>query len=197
MKKSYYLLGIFFLISSAGNAGSSVIFETDFASLPYNWYASTFAFGSSGAFIDQFSYTSYDANLCTGGMPVEYSIFVPDGTDSVKVEVDYSLSASGGVGTVMEFEIYLGTSSHSLETVWGVYPSQYNPQVYQSGVLIFTPSWIQAADFIGLLFRADITPYDGANVSWYIHSLTITAYGEDMDLEQSTWTDIKSTVPIE
>ena len=176
----------------------SVIFETDFSELPDNWFASTFQFGTEGAYIDLFTFNSFDANLSTGpGMPVENIIFIPDGTDSVDIKVDYTLHASG-LNPSMEFRIKLGTQSVSLQTVWEVILSASNPQIYTSGTLEFTPEWIEAGDFLAVYFRADIINPgdDGGSIAWYIHNLEITAYGDDLHLEQSTWGSIKSILDI-
>lgn len=186
------------LILATTCPADSVIFETDFAELPYNWFATTFQFGSEGAYIDIFTFSSFDANLSTGpGMPVDRTIFIPDGTDSVNIEVDYTLHASG-LNPSMEFWIKLGTQSVSLQTVWEVILSESNPQIYTSGTLTFTPEWILAGDFLGMYFRADIINpgEDGGNIEWYIHNIEITAYGDDLHLEPSTWGSIKSILDI-
>ncbi len=182
---------LIFLLASTGFS-DSVIYETDFAELPYNWYASTFQFGSEGAYIDLFTYSGFDANLSTG-LPVEYIIFIPDGTDSIDIKVDYTLHASG-LNPSMEFRIKLGSQAVSLQTVWEVILSTSNPQIYTSGTLNFTPAWIQAGDFLGVYFRADIINPgdDGGVIAWYIHNLEITAYGDALHLEQSTWGSIKT-----
>jgi hypothetical protein len=183
--------GIILLLASTGFA-DSVIFDTDFAELPVNWYATTFQFGSEGAYIDLFTFSGFDANLSTG-LPVEYIIFVPDGADSVRVKVDYTLHASG-LNPSMEFRIKLGSQSVSLQTVWEAILSPANPQVYTSGTLQFSPAWVQAGDFLGVYFRADIIypGDDGGVIEWYIHNLEITAYGDGLNLEQSTWGSIKN-----
>jgi len=183
--------GLILLLAATGFA-DSVIFETDFAELPYNWYASTFQFGSEGAYIDLFTYSGFDANLSTG-LPVEYIIFVPDGTDSVEVKVDYTLHASG-LNPSMEFKIMLGTQSAPLQTVWKIILSPSNPQINISGTLTFSPTWVQAGDFLGVYFRADIIypGDDGGIIAWYIHNLEITAYGDALHLEQSTWGSVKT-----
>lgn len=183
---------ILILLPASTGLADSVIFDNDFSELPAGWYASTFQFGSEGAYIDLFTYAGFDANLATG-LPVQHLIFVPDGADSVKIEIPYTLHASG-LNPSMEFKIMLGTQSVSLQTVWEVILSASNPQIYTSGTLVFTPDWIYAGDYIGIIFRADIINPgdDGGSIEWYIHNLEITAYGDDLHLEQSTWGSIKT-----
>jgi len=179
------------LLSTTGSA-DSVIFDNDFSELPAGWYASTFQFGSQGAYIDVFTYSGFDANLATG-LPVQYEIFVPDGTDSVKIEIPYTLHASG-LNPSMEFKIKLGTQSIPCSTVWEVILSSSNPQINASGILVFRPAWIYAGDYIGIYFRADIINPgdDGGYVEWFIHNLKITAYGDSQSLQSLTWGNIKT-----
>lgn len=187
-------VSLILMLATTGLA-DSVIFETDFLELPDDWFATTFQFGNDGAYIDLFTFDPFDANLSTGpGMPVEYIIFVPDGTDSVEVKVDYTLHASGSEGPSMQFKIMLGTQSVSYQTVWEAIISTSNPQIYESGTLTFTPEWILPGDFIGIYFRADIVnPGEfGGIIEWYIHNLEITAYGDSLHLEPLTWGSIKS-----
>jgi len=109
------------------------------------------------------------------------------------VNVDYTLHASG-LNPSMEFKIMLGTQSVPIQTVWEEILTYSNPQVYESGTLVFTPNWILAGDFIGIYFRADIINPgdDGGIIDWHIHNLEITACGDALHLEQSTWGSIKS-----
>ncbi len=174
----------------------AVVYETDFQELPDNWYATTFEFGTSGALIDFDGLYSFDANLNTGdGIPGYNTIFIPDGTDSVHVSISQNLHVSGGEEPNMEFQIFLSSESYGSDLVWDIVINSQTPQCNHSGTFVFTPDWLQAGEYLGLYFRADVTPDDwGSSVYWRIHNLTVTALGDDLSLHPTTWAGIKTSL---
>jgi len=175
----------------------ALIYETYFQEQPEDWYATTFQFGPYGAVIDINGHISFDANLCTGNtIPLTCNIFIPDGADSIQVNISQSLQVSGGEYPNMEFSIYLETVNQGYELVWAVDVDYQNPSYYQSGTLSFTPDWIQqGGDYLGFYFRADVIPDEwDSSVYWAIDHITVYAYGDDLSFGNDTWGAIKETL---
>ena len=137
----------------------ALVCETYFLEAPDDWYSTAFEFGENGAVIDFHGTNFFDANLCTGnGIPMTCNIFIPDGTDSVLVSIDQTLNVSGGEHPSMEFSICLGTVNYGSEIIWNQVVNYQNPQTYKSGTFQFSPDWIEAGDYLGFYFRADVIP---------------------------------------
>ena len=185
-----------FCVCSGLCFADALVYETFFQEPPEDWNATTFQFGPTGAVIDYYGTMSFDAHLLTGtSFPMTCNIFIPDGTDSVRIGVNQSLIVSGGEFPHMDFRIYLATIEHGSELVWQVELNYQNPQTSQSGVEYFSPDWVGAGDYLGLYFRANVIPDDwGSSVYWGISHITVLAYGADLQLQQNTWGSIKATL---
>ena len=173
----------------------AVICETDFQSPPDNWYASPiWTFSSSGA---SFTTTvqSWSALLFTqeGGTPSPI-YFVPDGTDSVLIEIPYSVYVYIYESASVHFTINAFIDSEQDVVLWS--DSYFTEGAHSSsGTIEYMFDW-SGAGWLGFFFDA-YGGYDtgcGMSVTWLISGITATAYGSDLELTPLTWGSIKSSL---
>lgn len=183
------------LVIASRSPGDSVMYETNFTEEPDDWYNTGFVFGPDGAVFDYFSFGDFDLSLCTGDMPPAFTIFIPDGADSVAVEVDHTLEIAGGEWPSISVNIQLGSNEYPMTKVWEVVLNHYNPGVYGTFAHSFSPAWLQGGQHLGIHFRMDAISDDlGSSYYWNISHLKVTVYGDQLALPQSTWGDIKSSL---
>lgn len=174
----------------------TVVYETTFSELPDNWFfLNDWTFGSEGACFYIYTSNNFDATLATGsGFPLGETIFIPDGSESVDIEIETYVHTSGGEGCSTTYTIWLGSSNNPWETVWEFDVPRYQ-SVYQNFNHSFSPDWLQGGEHLGLMFRIDGAGDDfGSVLEWKIHSLTVTVFGEALALSPDTWAGIKSSL---
>lgn len=180
------------------HAGAAVLFETDFSQLPQGWiHDDDWVLGSAGASlcVSVQDSTLWSELSTEGEPPARY--FVPDGTDSVVVEVDHWIFLSAGnvlsraSSTGM---IQLWTS----ESGWGDYifyhsvsDTLYAQEQISSSTLLDIPQGTE----LGFRFRGELVSENQGNyaeIIWQVAGMTVTAYGEEMGLTPDTWGSIKT-----
>ena len=172
----------------------AIIFQTDFNELPDNWYATaSWEFGPVGAVTSSsWPATWLDADMFTGDGPAELIYFVPDGTDSIIVTIPYYLNAGVCEGDA-NFEILMGGSGSGWNELWSRSLSDEGT-INETATINVSPNWISGGEWIGIRFKGYGSCIDVGylSVNWQIHSLTITAIGDSLALDHSTWARIKS-----
>lgn len=195
MKLTKIFLACLGLTLFSASIADVIVFESVFQELPENWYSTVFTFGPTGA-VCYFQGTGmFDASLCTGGMPPEANIFIPDGADSVHIDITHRLDVSGGEYPNMDFFISLLSNSNPGEIYWDVSIDPNNPQVNQTYNHTFSPEWLQGGDHLGMHFRVDAVADEwGSTVNWKIQHVKVTVYGDNLSFQQTTWGAIKATL---
>lgn len=183
------------LTALSASLADAVVFETYFLELPETWYSASFTFGATGAVCYFQGEGMFDATLCTGSMPAEANIFIPDGADSVHVDITHRLDVSGGEYPNIDFFISMLSTTHPYEVFWEMNIDHTNPQVYQTYNQSFSPELLQGGDHLAMYFRVDgVADEWGSTVDWKIQHIKITVYGDDLSFQQTTWGAIKATL---
>ena len=105
-KYAFFLL---VLISAGDSIADAVIFETDFQTIPEEWVEfGNWTFGSNGAQASHIDDPSWEDLLFTQreGDWIDCIYFIPDGTDSLLIEIPYYVHVNNGeISGNAEFEI--------------------------------------------------------------------------------------------
>ena len=191
--KSANFILLFIVVGSS--FADAVIYETDFQSLPEDWYAGTqWTFGNDGA-VSHRTDPVWEDVLFTRDSSDEMKIyFVPDGTDSILVEIPYYISVNNSeVSGSAVFEIYahIGPSTDT---------RIFYQNVWQAGYYVFegTVEYVfhrEGSGWLGFFISSTggCEPGCGITAHWEIHGITVTVFGEDLDLAPLTWASVKST----
>lgn len=172
----------------------AVVFHTDFSELPEHWWSnSEWEFGSGGAVTSNtWPSTYWDADMFSGDGPPDIIYFIPDGTDSVLITIPYYVHADVSEGDA-NFRIRIKATGSDWTEIWSraVY---YQGSITESGTISIVPDWISGGEWMGIFFDAwGSCIYVGClETDWQIHSLTITAMGDSLVLDQTTWANIKA-----
>ncbi len=168
-----------------------IIFQTDFNELPDDWFASAgWEFGSQGAETHSWPADLWSEIMFTGNGPPELIYSVPDGADSIIVTIPYYLYASVMQESI-DFEIRMGGSNSGWDELWSKFVSG-EVTFSETGTIEVSPDWIIGGEWIGIKFDVLAGFGSGGSLIWKIQGLTITAIGDSLTLNQSTWALIKS-----
>ena len=186
------------LIPAGYSIADAIIFETDFQSLPEGWLSNGWSFGLSGAVMAA-SYPQWESTLYTAGTDNTPSVgaiyFVPDGSDSVKVEIPYYLYAMVNEGYA-GFFISVVTEPYNSILIWEK-ELYWIQGLCEERVVEYTFDWNGSGygNWIGFFIESSGGYGTGGSVSvvWRLHSITVTAYGASQELNSSTWAGIKSS----
>ena len=191
MKLIKYFVAL--LIASTA-AGEVVLFETDFSSQPEHWYSTEFTYNHPGAYLYWISFGHLSAYLQTGETSEwEQNIFIPDGTDSVRIEIEHNINISGGDYPELTFSVRIGDRD-SYEILWYEYVSHVDPNLYAWLSHDVTPEWLTGGDWLGIRFRASGWPGEfGSNIRWTVSHVKVTAYGDELSFTPDTWAAIKGS----
>jgi len=175
-----------------------VLLQTDFNQLPAGWVADEdWGFGSFGAALCvSIQDTTWSGEFSTEGEPpVRY--FVPEGTDSVVVDVNHWVLLSAG-------EVKSEASSSAMIQLW-TSQSGWGDYIYFNSVsdTLFAEEMISSYvldsippnTFLGFRFRGELlseSMESYAEVIWQVNELTVTAYGIMVGLNSGTWASIKA-----
>jgi len=183
------------LLPLAAHSEEAILLETDFSYLPEHWYSEEFTFDSMGAKLYWISFSHLSAVLRTGESDEwENNIFIPDGTDSVRIDISHHINVLGGDYPALSFKISLSDEDHQ-EDIWYEYLNNQNPNINQWLEHSVSPDWLEAGDWLGIRFRAYGWPGDfGSNINWRIFDVTVTAYGDQLGLSSDTWAGIKTSL---
>ncbi len=172
----------------------AVIFQTDFNELPDNWYAnSSWEFGSTGATTNSsWPDTWWDADMLTTNSSAGLVYFIPDGTDSIIVTIPYYLHSQVGEGSV-NFNILMQASGSTWIEIWSR-SLYWEGSITETATINTSPDWISGGEWIGIRFYGygSCDDFGCLTVNWQIYGLTITAIGDSLALDNSTWAMIKS-----
>lgn len=170
----------------------AVIFQTDFNELPDNWFATdNWEFGPDGA-VTGFSYWQgyWFADMLTSNGDTEFTYFVPDGTDSILVTIPYYLGVEVFDGSAY-FSILMQASGSGWTEIWSESVIWYE-WLFETATINVSPDWISGGEWISIRFKGWGGSEEYSNVHWEIQGLTITAIGDNLALDNSTWAEIKS-----
>jgi len=162
--------------------------------LPDGWYSEEWSFSqTTGAEIDKYLSGleppySYSASMGSGVQP-EVWYFVPDGTDSLLIHIEHDFIAGGSI---------FGEAYIDLNYLSGPSTTLFYANMFYLGystsdpidVVIPSPS---ADTWIGFTIHGDIeaTYSYSANIEWHITNLSVTAYGDALELDAVSWGAIK------
>ncbi|MCK4506246.1 MAG: hypothetical protein KAW14_11560 [Candidatus Aegiribacteria sp.] len=182
--RKYEILILMILFSIA--LGDSVVWDYDLTFLPEGWSAdSDWNFDSYGAELD--IYTSAPYGYEDGDLFTEW-IMIPDNCDSIVLHVQQDLFAFySGEGFASAFLKY---RNNDMEWHWlsigapiTTDPIHVTVPPYSGQGLSF---W-----FHGNVGGGSYNNYGSGTVEWKLHDLTLTFYGDNMELESTTWASIK------
>ena len=195
MMKFNFVLAFLLLIPVSNAIADAVIFQTDFQSLPDNWFANDqWSFTTSGAVITRTDRMWDDVLFTQSNSRSDCIYFVPDGTDSVLVEIPYSVyvnnsETSGGASFNISASIEPYTFARLLElSVW-------QAGVYQYAGTIEHVFHREGSGWLGFFIEFTGGCEVGCAISaqWTIQGITVTAYGDDLSLNPLTWASIKAS----
>ncbi len=188
-------MALLLLIPVGYSMADAIIFETDFQSLPEGWYAGTqWTFGDDGA-VSHRTDPVWEDVLFTRINGDELRIyFIPDGTDSVLVEIPYYISVNNSeVSGGAQFEISATIGSSTDTRI-------FNIDVWQAGYYVYegTVEYVfhrEGSGWLGFFISSTggCEPGCGITAHWEIHGITVTVFGDDLDLAPLTWASVKST----
>ena len=193
MKKKYILASILILTSNAF-AEFCTVFESDFLEIPSGWHNDDWSFGTEGAHWGAFcsGNEQFEGSMGSDGEPGVW-YFVPDGTDSLVIYVDYNWGAvinSGECTAYLRMQYLSGGYEellyvHEEPTFLGGADSSvtYVVESVAAGTWIGFEAYGFVSNTYALLF---------SNFSISITELTVTAYGDELAFEQCTWGAVKS-----
>ena len=181
-------------------AQPSVLLQTDFNQLPQGWVNDEeWVFGSFGAALCvSIQENTWSGEFGTEGEPpVVY--FVPDGTDSVVISVDHwiLLSAGNVLSTASSAGMIQLWTTHS---GWGdniFYHSVSDSLYSQETISTFVLNSVLPGTYLGFRFRGELVSDSQSNyaeIVWQISQMTVTAYGEALNLTRNTWGGIKASL---
>lgn len=190
-----YAIFLLLLIPAGDSIADAVIFETDFQSPPQeDWFiVGEWTFGNCGAVAYNHDDPSWEDLLFTqrNGDWVECIYFIPDGTDSLLIEIPYYIHVNNGhISGSVYFDINALVDTEAFHlfdlSVWQEGDYEYEGTIEY--VINRTGS-----GWLGLSFNsAGGCEMGGITSLWQIHGVTVTAFGDDLDLAPLTWASVKS-----
>lgn len=188
-----YTMALFLLImmypgSALGETTS--VFQTNFNQLPEDWMSTEWGFGSSGAHLYEWvsSLESFEAVMQS--IPLA-RYFVPDGADSLVVDMEHSIMVGGSEGWVT---VSLHSSTMGSYTIFQTAVSQEG--FASSEPVHFVISEPPQGTYTGFSFDVCVSasyPESGV-IDWHVTGLSAVAYGDGMSLEPVSWGSIKGSI---
>lgn len=186
------------LFAALGYSEAEVLLQTDFNQLPSGWVNDEdWVFGSFGAALCvSIQDTTWSGEFSTEGEPpVRY--FVPEGTDSVVVDINHWVLLSAG-------EVKSEASSSAMIQLW-TSQSGWGDYIYYNTISdsFFTQEMTSSYvldnvlpdTFLGFRFTGELvsgSQDNYAEVIWQVNEMTVTAYGVMTALDSGTWGSIKA-----
>lgn len=183
------------IFASISFAETGVVFETLFPKLPAGWYNDEWEFSSDGAYFGDFCSPGESLEGTMGSLAdPEVWYFVPDGTDSLVINLNYEYNAVLATGYVITYVRmhYLSGGSMNL------YYFSEGPSLMQGGIDSVECVLTELPDdtWIGFTAYGKIwnVGYPGfTNYAFWITRLSATAHGEELSLISNSWGAIKSS----
>lgn len=166
-------------------AVEATIFETTFDGLPDGWTNNGWTFPSGNAYIHEWVYqgTAHD------GMYSEAdAYFVPDGTDSLVIDISHSIELQGAYSLAW---VRLYTTSMGDMDIF--YELAFQSSYESSDPIHFVVEDPPDDTFVGFRFYGYVaagTP-EWSSITWTVFDMSVKAYGEDLGLDGGTWGSIK------
>ena len=186
MKKVTILL---LVVDAIAFADTAILFQTDFSSIPTGWINDEWSFNHPGAYIGNgVQFSSWDAEFSSfGPTPVLY--FVPDGTDSVVIQLEHELIMEGSFHSA---GIQLWTNLSGWTNY--IYYSAGEGWFEDEEPIHFVIDDPDSGTWLGFKFRGELSAgyMMYAGMTWNIFSMSVTAYGEKLELASTTWASIKN-----
>ena len=185
--KNYIIVVLMFLPSAV--LGDTIVWDHNLTYLPEGWSAtSDWNFNSNGAELD--IYTSDPYGYESGDLFTEW-IMIPDNCDSILLHVQQDLYALGlGEGSSCAILKYRNDDMEwhqlSIGAPFTTDPIHVTVPPYSGQGLCF---W-----FHGSVSGGSYNHYGSGDLDWELHDLSLTFYGDNLELESTTWASIKSSL---
>ena len=184
------LILLVLLIPMISAADEEVLWDYDFHTLPPGWDATwLWGFSGEGASLHA-SIGGYSG--CTGGDMGSFdtSVLLPEGIDSLVITADQSLSLAG-TNDYSEAGIYVSFNQgvNWMEVYYAHSPFSGSDPVHICLAGITMAGLPFQIKFIGTAYGSN---YGGSLIHWDLENFLLTAYGNNLSLEQWTWGGIKS-----
>lgn len=183
------------ILASISIAESGTVFETDFQEIPSGWYNDDWTFGADGAHWGAFcsGTEEFEGSMGSDGEPGVW-YFVPDGTDSLVIHVDYNWGAVINSGECTAY-LRMRYLSGGYEELFYVHEEPTFLGGADSSVTYVVES-VAAETWIGFEaygFVSNTYALLFSNFGIDITELTVTAYGDELTFEHCSWGAIKAS----
>jgi len=191
---------LFYVILTPLISAETIIFQSDFQTLPEFWFTRGWSFGADGATMAA-SGPEWESTLFTAGedsLAMRAIYFVPDGTDSISVLIPYYLYIMVNEGSAV-FSVSIITESPDPITIWRERIFWMGGMSEHGSIEIFL-DWNSSrnGNWMGFSFESagGHGPGGSVNVLWRLYGITATAYGDSQELHSTTWGSIKPSYRI-
>lgn len=180
----YYIIAL--LVMSSASFGDAVVWNYDLTYLPDGWSADSYwNFSSFGANLSLYASGPYE--YVTGNLYTD-CIMIPDNCDSIILYVEQDLEVWWWGEGFARVRVRYRNNDMVWHYLWSGGPIETDPLVlsvppYSGQGLCF---W-----FFGSASGGSLNNEGGGSVSWRLWDLTLTFYGENLELEATTWASIK------
>ena len=186
------MLALVILAMATAGYSDMVVWDYDLSELPEGWstegYFTEWTFSPAGAYMHAACsdpYESADAYIYTA------AVMVPIGCDSVVFHVEQDLTRySSGTGWSAAWVHYRILGQNWVEFYDGPYQTT---EPIHAQIPVSEGNIVDFRIFGHAQAGSDIHPGSGS-IWWLIWDLTLTFYGEGVELDNSTWASIKAMV---
>ena len=167
-----------------------VLWEYDLHTLPPGWdFDYEWEFGPDGAEID-ITIGGFSGSLFGTFGSLDTCAVLPDGTEWITFYADQGLSLWGNGGCVSWARVSISwDAGANWSTIWEKYSgySTYDP-------LMLTVSDVAGGDSLQVRFNAYAmgSNYGGSSAHWTLENFVLTAHGEVLSFDQTSWGAIKA-----
>lgn len=187
---------VLLLLAMTLHSETAVLFETNFGALPPAWYSDQhWTFGSPGAHL--FLSVCHDVKFGEFYSAGNYSdkwYFIPDGTDSVTIDILHNISAgSYSMGDTHAW-IKMNTTTQGFYHIYQC--PNYETEYSSNTPIYYVYQYPPQGTYISFMFdgSACAEAGSGAMIDWDILFMQVTAYGNGFSLEMNSWASIKNSL---
>jgi len=191
--KNILVVALMVILKSNAFAEFCTVFETNFLEIPSGWYNDDWTFGAEGAYWGAYcsGNEQFEGSLGSDGEPGVW-YFVPDGTDSLVINVDYNWGAVINSGECTAY-LRMQYLSGGYEELFYVHEEPTFLGGADSSVTYVVESvpagtWI-GFEAYGFVSNTYVELFSNFGIS--ITELTVTAFGDQLTFEQYTWGAVK------
>jgi len=159
------------------------VFQTSFNQLPEDWTGTEWGFGSGGAHLYEWVGSLETFEAVMQSVPLA-KYFVPDGADSLVVDMEHSITVAGSDGYVT---VSLHTSTMQSHCIFEAGVTQFG--FVSSEPVHFVITEPPQGTYVGFSFDVFVSasyPESGV-IDWHVTGLSAVAYGDGMPLEPVSW----------